>query len=128
MALVKSISNSTHIMRDYKISHTRTRESALLWIALVLKNQELRIKRLEIDDFKSFHDGTSSIQFHQITEIDKFGNLHKDSSIECVSVIGEYMDKPFVLCVSLDSGVIGLSCRKSKMVDYQSLEQLLGLM
>ena len=127
MALVKSISNSTHVMRDYKIAHTWTRENALLWIALVSKKPEIRVKRIEVDDFLSFDDGSISKQIHQIAEIDKFVNLYKDSSIESVSIVGEYIEKPFVLSVGLDSGIIGLSCRKSKMVDYQSLEQLLEL-
>lgn len=127
MALIKNASNTTHIMRDYKVPHIETRAEALLWIAKVSKNQNICVKHIDLDDFKSFHDGTSSDQILQITEVNMFVDTYKNSPIKCVSIVGEYLSKPFVLSISLDSGVIGLSCRKSKMVDYQSFEQLLKL-
>lgn len=127
MTLLKCEENNTHILRDYKLKDIRTRENALYWVACMSKNPDILIKRIEVDDFLSFTDGSISKSIPEISDINSFVNQYKESSVESVSILGTYKKKPFVLSIGLDSGMIGLSYRKSKMVDYQSLEQLLEL-
>lgn len=127
MTLLKCKENNTHILCDYKLKDIRTRENALYWVACMSKKPDILVKRIEVDDFLSFHDGSISKSIPEISDINSFVNQYKESSVESVSILGTYKKKPFVLSIGLDSGMIGLSCRKSKMVDYQSLEQLLEL-
>lgn len=127
MTLLKCEENNTHILRDYKLKDIRTRENALYWVACMSKKPDILIKRIEVDDFLSFTDGSISKSIPEISDINSFVNQGKESSVERVSILGTYKKKPFVLSIGLDSVMIGLSYRKRKMVDYQSLEQLLEL-
>lgn len=127
MTLLKCEENNTHILRDYKLKDIRTRENALYCVACMSKNPDILIKRIEVDDFLSFTDGSISKSILEISDINSFVNQYKESSVESVSILGTYKKKPFVLSIGLDSVMIGLSYRKRKMVDYQSLEQLLEL-
>ncbi len=54
-------------------------------------------------------------------------NFKGDPKKTSASLTGEYKNMPFSMGISLDNGIITLSCRKSLMVDYEELEQILGL-
>ncbi len=127
MALIKHEEDLTHVMRDYEISHTKSRENTLIWIALISKNPEIHVEQMILDDFESYHDGSISTTLEKIDAVDAFIHAHKSSAIKAVSMVGTYRERPFNLSVNLNSGSIGLCCRKSKPVDYESLERILGL-
>lgn len=127
MALIKKSDDKTHLTIDYRIPNVTSRGSALRWMAECSQNKSIQVKRIDVDDFRSYHDGSVSTQFEHIKDIDKFVDNYKTSQIVSVSVLGDYRNSPFVLSVSLDTGIIGLSCRKSNLVDYDSLATLLGL-
>lgn len=127
MALIKNTSDNTHIMRDYEVSHAKTRKSALEWVALISQKKEICVKRIELRDFVSFDDGTVSDTLSKIENVNAFVDSYKDSAIESASIVGKYGDSSFNLSVNLDSGYIGLCFRKKDQLDFESLERLLGL-
>lgn len=127
MALIKNTSDNTHIMRDYEVSLTKSRKGALEWIALISQNKEISVKRIELRDFVSFDDGTTSKTLSKIEDTNVFVESYKDSAIESASIVGKYGDSSFNLSVNLDSGYIGLCFRKKDLLNYESLERLLGL-
>jgi len=127
MAFVKSNENATHITFDYRICSVYSRESALQWLAKISHETFFKLKRIDVDDFESYHDGTVSNTLSKIADDDEFVTDFVESEIKSASIIGEFKGNPFVLSVSLDSSLIGLSCRKSKIIDYKELERLLNL-
>ena len=127
MALIKNTSDNTHIMRDYEVSHAKTRKSALEWVALISQKKEICVKRIELRDFVSFDDGTVSDTLSKIENVNAFVDSYKDSAIESASIVGKYGDSSNNLSVNLDSGYIGLCFRKKDQLDFESLERLLGL-
>ena len=127
MALIKDTSDNTHIMRDYEVSHAKTRKSALEWVALISQKKEICVKRIELRDFVSFDDGTVSDTLSKIEDANAFVESYKDSAIETASIVGKYGDSSFNLSVNLDSGYIGLCFRRKDQLDCESLERLLGL-
>ena len=127
MALIKNTSDNTHIMRDYEVSHAKTRKSALEWVALISQKKEICVKRIELRDFVSFDDGTVSDTLSKIENVNAFVDSYKDSAIESASIVGKYGDSSFNLSVNLDSVYIGLCFRKKDQLDFESLERLLGL-
>ena len=127
MALIDDTSDSTYIMRDYEVSHVKTRKSALEWVALVSQNKEICVICIELEDYVSFDDGTVSDTLSKIEDINAFVESYKDSAIESASIVGKYGDSSFDLSVKLDSGYISLCFRRKDQLDYESLERLLGL-
>ncbi len=127
MALIKDTSDNTHIMRDYEVSHAKTRKSTLEWVALVSQKKEICVKRIELRDFVSFDDGTVSDTLSKIEDANAFVESYKDSAIESASIVGKYGNSSFNLSVNLDSGYIGLCFRRKDQLDCESLERLLEL-
>lgn len=109
MALVRDISDNIHIVRDYSVPHTTFREDALRWIAQAAQRQEVKVSRIEIEDFE-LSKNTLAESLSQIGSEDAFVAQHKSSSAVCVSIAGEYDSRPFLLSISLESGVVGLIC------------------
>ena len=52
------------------------------------KKPDILIKRIEVDDFLSFTDGSISKSIPEISDINSFVNQYKESSVERVSVLG----------------------------------------
>ena len=119
--------NHTHYLFSYRINTVSDRKSCLKWIAETSQNSFLMVLHIEVSDLRSFHDGTESRQLNKVEDIDSFVEQYAVSAIEHVSIVGTYAEKPFVLGVYLNSGIIALCCRKRELVDYKELERLLGL-
>ena len=127
MALFRKSENERYLDIDYKIDAVFSRRTALQWLVLTAVNKAISVERIDVDDFKSFHDGTISTQYTCIANPVEFVDAYECSSIVSVSIIGFFSGYRFVLSVSLDSGIIGLSFEKNTGFDYFNLERVLGL-
>lgn len=127
MALIKDISDNTHLIRDYDVAIVKSRKRALEWIALISKKEKISIKRIELKDFESFDDGTVSDTLSKIEDTNKFIESYANSTIEVVSLVGSYDNSSFNLSVNLDSGYISICSRKKEQLNYESLEKILDL-
>lgn len=126
MPLIRDLSDSIHIIRDYSVPHTTIREDALRWIARAAQCQEIRVDHIEIEDSNPARN-TQVGSLDQIGGEKPFVAQHQVSSTACVSIVGEYNSRPFLLSVSLESGDVGLICWGNSLSDAKALEQIFAL-
>lgn len=116
----------THFVRNYSCTFLKDRDALARWIcSLNERSAELYIKRIEADDFLSDHDGSRSIQCSP-TDVETVTSACIDPQYECISIIGTWMGKPFVLSIGPGTDKVGLCGRKSCLADIPSLERLLS--
>lgn len=126
MPLIRDLSDSIHIIRDYSVPHTTIREDALRWIARAAQCQEIRVDHIEIEDSNPARNA-------QVGSLDPIGGeesfvaQYQASSAICVSIAGEYGSRSFLLSVSLESGDVGLICWGNSSSDAKALEQFFTL-
>lgn len=126
MPLIRDLSDSIHIIRDYSVPHTTIREDALRWIARAAQCQEIRVDHIEIEDSNPARNA-------QVGSLDPIGGeesfvaQYQASSAICVSIAGEYGSRPFLLSVSLESGDVGLICWGNSSSDAKALEHIFAL-
>lgn len=124
------IDSYTHRMRNYRIyslPEISSIETASEWLIEKSLIDGIGIRYFEINDGKSFHDGTVStpasdpVQFRELVE------AHKNDELLSMCLFGKYMDVRFGLIVDLETYHIQLSYGGEKILDYKKMEELLGL-
>ena len=126
MPLIRDLSDSIHIIRDYSVPHTTIREDALRWIARAAQCQEIKVNHIEIENSNPARN-TQVGSLDQIGGEESFVAQYQVSSSVCVSIAGEYGSRPFLLSVSLESGDVGLICWGNSSSDAKVLEQIFAL-
>lgn len=120
------LSHPTHFVRIYSCAFLKDRDALARWVcSLNERSAELYIKRIEADDFLSNHDGSRSIQCSP-TDVETVTSACIDPQYECITMIGTWMGKPFVLFIGPGTDKVSLCGRKSCLADIPSLERLLS--
>ena len=124
---IEEIDQAKHLILIYKISEITDRTSALRWFAHAINKKLINDFCIDLEDFRSFHDGSESICLTQLPQTDLFIEKYIKSNIVSASITGTFENKNVSIGISLEDGLVSLSCQKCDLANYRKLEQLLGL-
>ncbi len=128
MARVNRIDSVGNIVFEYELPWANNKSSVINWLVQVASDNRISVREIMLDNLADRSDeNQQSVVLAKV--VGKY-NLYRECNergIDIVSIVAKYKESPIIIGSDFRTNKLFITVRKSKQVDYEEVEKILGL-